>query len=436
MNCLRHPILIKKAAWLSALGALLLALSGCTPTPAGNVLAYLVAQQTGAQPIRPVDTGALAGRVTDPQHAPIAGATVVVALATGEPFTAVTGQDGRYRIDGVPVGHYVPAAVAPGYNEGQLTGMLGWPALAEIKAGATTEAPDLILAPYQPPPLPAQPALTAGLAISATRTVTATFPAGAQAEETRFTFVHNGLAIDALRLYLPVDAALRQEAAARPVLFAVYPTGLDDWSEASVGLAAQGFAVLALAPAARGLDIEAHAADARLVLAMLRSGAFGPAVSTQPVVALGGSFSSAVLARLVRAAPDDIAGWVTVGGIGNAFSGAADFYSGRTTVPPEYALAIPALGPANLFPLPFLRYSPVYSAGSLPPTLIIHTEADAILRLEQAEQLAAAARAAGVDVETFYYADVSHYLGIGANMTDEGEEMFYRILQFVERVKA
>jgi acetyl esterase/lipase len=436
MNCLRHPILIKKAAWLSALGALLLALSGCTPTPAGNVLAYLVAQQTGAQPIRPVDTGALAGRVTDPQHAPIAGATVVVALATGEPFTAVTGQDGRYRIDGVHVGHYVPAAVAPGYNEGQLTGMLGWPALAEIKAGATTEAPDLILAPYQPPPLPAQPALAAGLAISATRTVTATFPAGAQAEETRFTFVHNGLAIDALRLYLPVDAALRQEAAARPVLFAVYPTGLDDWSEASVGLAAQGYAVLALAPAARGLDIEAHADDARLVLAMLRSGAFGPAVSTQPVVALGGSFSSAVLARLVRAAPDDIAGWVTVGGIGNAFSGAADFYSGRTAVPPEYALAIPALGPANLFPLPFLRYSPVYSAGSLPPTLIIHTEADAILRLEQAEQLAAAARAAGVDVETFYYADVSHYLGIGANMTDEGEEMFYRILQFVERVKA
>jgi acetyl esterase/lipase len=436
MNCLRHPILIKKAAWLSALGALLLALSGCTPTPAGNVLAYLVAQQTGAQPIRPVDTGALAGRVTDPQHAPIAGATVVVALATGEPFTAVTGQDGRYRIDGVHVGHYVPAAVAPGYNEGQLTGMLGWPALAEIKAGATTEAPDLILAPYQPPPLPAQPALAAGLAISATRTVTATFPAGAQAEETRFTFVHNGLAIDALRLYLPVDAALRQEAAARPVLFAVYPTGLDDWSEASVGLAAQGYAVLALAPAARGLDIEAHADDARLVLAMLRSGAFGPAVSTQPVVALGGSFSSAVLARLVRAAPDDIAGWVTVGGIGNAFSGAADFYSGRTVVPPEYALAIPALGPANLFPLPFLRYSPVYSAGSLPPTLIIHTEADAILRLEQAEQLAAAARAAGVDVETFYYADVSHYLGIGANMTDEGEEMFYRILQFVERVKA
>jgi hypothetical protein len=39
-------------------------------------------------------------------------------------------------------------------------------------------------------------------------------------------------------------------------------------------------------------------------------------------------------------------------------------------------------------------------------------------------------------VETFYYADVSHYLGIGANLTDEGEEMFYRILQFVARVKA
>jgi hypothetical protein len=436
MNCLRHPILNQKAAWLSALTALLLTLAGCTPTPTGNVLAYLVIQQTGARLTRPVAVGTLTGRVTDPQAAPLAGATVVVALATGEPFTAVTDRDGRYRIEGVPVGYYVPAAVAPGYDEGELTGLLGWPALAEIRAGETLVAPDLVLAPYQPAPLPAQPALAAGLALSTTRTVTATFPAGAQAEESHFTFVHNGLTIDSLRLYLPLDEALRQDAATRPVLFAVYPTQLDDWVEASVGLAAQGYAVLALAPAARGLDIEAHAADARLVLAMLRSGAFGPAVSTQPVVALGGSFSSAVLARLVRAVPDDIAGWVTVGGIGNAFSGAADFYSGRIVVPPEYALAIPALGPANLFPLPFLRYSPVYSAGSLPPTLIIHTEADAILRLEQAEQLAAAARAAGVDVETFYYADVSHYLGIGANLTDEGEEMFYRILQFVARVKA
>jgi hypothetical protein len=127
MNCLRHPILNQKAAWLSALTALLLTLAGCTPTPTGNVLAYLVIQQTGARLTRPVAVGTLTGRVTDPQAAPLAGATVVVALATGEPFTAVTDRDGRYRIEGVPVGYYVPAAVAPGYDEGELTGLLGWP---------------------------------------------------------------------------------------------------------------------------------------------------------------------------------------------------------------------------------------------------------------------------------------------------------------------
>jgi acetyl esterase/lipase len=78
-------------------------------------------------------------------------------------------------------------------------------------------------------------------------------------------------------------------------------------------------------------------------------------------------------------------------------------------------------------------YSPVYSAGELPPTLIIHTAADEILRINQAHDLEAAVRAAGVPVETYYYEDVSHYLGIGENLTDAGREMFYKIVEFAKR---
>jgi hypothetical protein len=79
---------------------------------------------------------------------------------------------------------------------------------------------------------------------------------------------------------------------------------------------------------------------------------------------------------LVRQSGEEIAGWVTVGGISNAFAGAASFYAGELEIPPQYEYLIPALGLPNLYPLLFLRYSPVYTAAELPPTLLIHTAVD------------------------------------------------------------
>ena len=65
--------------------------------------------------------------------------------------------------------------------------------------------------------------------------------------------------------------------------------------------------------------------------------------------------------------------------------------------------------------------------------MIIHTDADTIIPVAQAEEFAVALREAGVPVETFYYSDVSHYLQIDDNMTDEGRAMYYHILDFVEQ---
>lgn len=115
--------------------------------------------------------------------------------------------------------------------------------------------------------------------------------------------------------------------------------------------------------------------------------------------ALGGSFSSAILIRLLRDVDSDkgegeIVAWVSVGGIANAFTGTADFYAGRIEMPPQYRLLIPALGPANLYPLAFLRYSPVYVASEFPPTMIVHTAADRIIPISQAEELEAQSRSA------------------------------------------
>ena len=83
-----------------------------------------------------------------------------------------------------------------------------------------------------------------------------------------------------------------------------------------------------------GIDVDEHAMDARIALTLARTGALGPYFQDAPAVALGGSFSSGILNRLLRdMGRDDISAWVTIGGIGDAFSGAHDFYTGAITVP-------------------------------------------------------------------------------------------------------
>ncbi len=408
-------------------------LTGCQPTPQANVIGYMLSTWLGTQPpsISAAPPGALIGQVVDGQGAPIAGATVVVAQADGAPHAARTGADGRYRIENIPPGQYTPAAVAPGYAERALTGLLALPKLMTIASGVTTTAPPLVLAPYAPPALPDDLAAAVALRTTGVFTVSTDFPRTTIADATAYAFDYAGATIDSVRLYLPQN---REPTTTLPLLFMVYPSPVADWEPVSAAFAAEHFAVVAVSPiAARGADAEAHAQDARVVLALAQAGAFGPVVDASRPLALGGSFSSAVLARLLRAAGDDLAGWVTVGGLANAFTAAQDFYAGRITIPPPYELLAPSFGPPNLYPLPFLMYSPVYSAGELPPTMIIHTAADEILRIEQAYALEAAVRAAGVPVETYYYEDVSHYLGIGANMTDAGREMFYKIVDFARR---
>jgi Carboxypeptidase regulatory-like domain len=90
-----------------------LLLVSCTPAPQLNVIGYLVAKRTG----RLATTyqgpgGTLTGRVMA-YGEPIVGATVVVAERTGTPHVAQSDATGHYRIEQIPPGHYVPAAIAP-----------------------------------------------------------------------------------------------------------------------------------------------------------------------------------------------------------------------------------------------------------------------------------------------------------------------------------
>jgi hypothetical protein len=313
-------------------------------------------------------------------------------------------------------------------------GWFGIPQLVTVISEALSTAPPLELEPHVAQPLPEPLAASVALSITAAYSAATNFPPGAQADVIAFQFTYNGQTVDSLRLYLPRDLP---PDAQLPLLFMAYPTTADNWWPVSVGFASQGYALVALSPmAGRGVDIDGHAQDARVAFHLAQSGALSPHISPKPAVALGGSFSSPILHRFLRDERDQIAGWVTVGGISNAFAGAADYYAGLLEMPPAYEYAVPALGAPNLYPLLLLRYSPVYTAASLPPTMIIHTAADHIARIDQAYQLEAALRAAGIPVEVFYYQDVSHYLQIGDDLTDAGAEMFYRIIDFARRVQA
>ena len=407
-------------------------LAACQPAPQANVAGYLLGKQLGtlANPAQNAPPGALEGFVTA-RGKPVTKATVVVAERTGAPHTALTDDRGHYRIDGIPPDQYVPAAVALGYAESALPGLLAAPALVTIHSGETTTAPPLTLQPYAPQPLPAALATAVNLRQTKDFTATAPFPEGSTAQVHAYTFEYDGVSIDTVRVYTPVDPA---PGKAYPLVLFVAPTAVDDWQNVSAAFAAQGFAVVALSPvAARGVDADAQAQDARVALALAQSGALGPEVGHNRPVAMGGSYSSAILARLLRSAGEDLAGWITVGGLANAFTGAAAYYAGDVQLPPNYSLLVPAFGLPNVYPLAFLRYSPVYVAGELPPTLIIHTAADHVLPIDQAYALEQAARSEGVPVETYYYQDISHYLGIGENLTDAGKEMFYKIVEFIRR---
>ena len=64
--------------------------------------------------------GRIEGKVTDAKGAAIAGATVSITdEITNRPMTAVTDQQGRYKVEGVPSGNYTVVVSASGFSEGR-----------------------------------------------------------------------------------------------------------------------------------------------------------------------------------------------------------------------------------------------------------------------------------------------------------------------------
>ncbi len=83
-----------------------------------NVIFYKIVKAVGGPKVHTEDpAGAITGMVHDVSGEPVPGAVVLVSSPLGHSYSAGTGPDGQYRIDGVPPGRYVPVAGKRGYDD-------------------------------------------------------------------------------------------------------------------------------------------------------------------------------------------------------------------------------------------------------------------------------------------------------------------------------
>jgi hypothetical protein len=347
----------------------------------------------------PAQTGGLSGVIRDSDGEPLVDAIALVATLRGQVYQGRSDQRGRYRIDGVPPGRYVPLAAAWGYEETTREPV-------QVVAGRVQRKVDFSMPHYE-----SSPVEPTSLQIGPPQQSSSTFPAQLVASRTPFTFTLDGLTINGGQLYVPLDVP-----EPLPTLFIIYPSAALNWDAVSVALTGDGFAVLAVGPDEdRGLDIEGHVRDLRGTFQLwqeghLRSaGAASVPTDRRRWVMMSGSFGSLILFRALRDLPP-VPAIVNVGGVSDAFLGVQSLYGQDLAIPPPYDNAIAAMGRPDRNPAFFFAYSPVFFAGRLPPTLIVHTYADEVIPYNQATALDTSMTAAGVRHDLLLYEDTTHYL--------------------------
>lgn len=431
----RSPALFRCLASAGLLLALLI-LSACSPQEqraAWNVVDYRLRKAFPPLLVQPGDgeTASFSGVIRDVAGQPIADAFALVATARGQVYQTRSDSRGRYALDHVSPGRYVPLAAAWGYDETAGSAL-------NLAPGQSLAAVDFNL-----PVHVAEPLQPTDLRIGPARQSASQFPTPMIATRYPFTFTLDGLSIDTGQLYLPDGArsalagGFAQTGPGLPTLVIVYPSPPINWDPASVALTGNGFAVLAVGPDGdRGLDIEGHVRDFRAVLQLWQAGQLSPLGRTDGRwVAMSGSFGSLILFRALQDLPADAGprALVAVGAISDAFLGVQSLYADREAlaIPPPYDSAVAAMGRPDRDPAFFFAYSPAFYAEHLPNTLILHSYNDEVIPHNQAQALADALAAAGVPHDLLLYSDTTHYLD--ARYPTEATFMVYeRVLDFVE----
>lgn len=410
--------------------------SACSVAPEAirNVVEYqvrrafppLIVYPEGSTPA----AGSLSGTVRDRAGRPIASAVALVSSVRGQAYHAATDEMGRFRLDGVPPGRYVPMAGAWGFQttNGQAV---------QVQAGNQVVGVDFDLPARQAAPVEPQ-----NLRIGAPEVASSQFPEPMVATRIPFTFTLDGVTIEGGQIYLPEgEGATRSLAGsspeAPPTLMIVYPSRPLNWDAASVALTRDGNAVLAVGPDSdRGLDMEGHGRDFRAAFQLWHHGQLPPLQPPDGAwVLMSGSFGSLILFRALPDLPVMPPAMVDAGGVSDAFLGIQALYSAELRIPPPYDSAIAALGRPDRDPAFFFDFSPVFYAAHLPPTFIVHTTNDEVIPYQQAEAMAEALAEAGIPHELLLYTDTTHYLD-AYNPTPGTELVYERVLDYVNKPRS
>jgi acetyl esterase/lipase len=427
----RHRIFI----FLLTLLASLVLLAGCGALDAQTVRNVAEYQVRKALPPllvyrTPPTPASLSGVVRDEAGQPIPDAVVLVSTVRGEAVHARSDAAGRYRLEEIAPGRYVPMAGTWGYEA------VNGPAV-RLSPGQFQDGVDFTLPARAP-----QPVSPVDLAMGQPVQESSQFPQAMTATRIPFSFTLDGVRIDNGQIYLPAQQARREignypggtglSDGGAPTLVIIYPSHPLNWNAASVALTRDGNPVLALGPhSSGGLDIDLHARHYRAALQLWQDGQLTPL--GQPGdrwAAMSGSFSSLIMFKALQDLPAMPPAIVDVGGISDAFLGIQALYDADLAIPAPYDSAVAALGRPDRDPAFFYGFSPVFYAGRLPPTFVIHTTNDEVIPPNQAEALAAALAAANVPHELLLYEDTTHYLD-AYNPTPATHRVYERVLAYV-----
>ncbi len=423
----------KRRGWIGILlfGILLLAgvwfgfSANSKVTAVRNLAHYRLVNALGGPRIR-LDAvpGSLSGVVLDADGTPVSGATVLVASPLGQTFVAESGPGGRYRINDVPPGRYVPVAAKRGYDDALpqicLAGLCFKDAVT-VRPGRQSRSPDLRLTPIEPPLI----TVDDSLAVSPTLEVAVGAPFPSRALRTHFRFERAGLSVDDCWLYESVEGD-----GPLPTMLLVLPGPVMNWEIIPGPFAAEGFSVLACYPL-RGIDIDEDAADLLTALEYVRRGRVPSHADTERLALVGASFTSLHTYRLLSLT-DQFDVTLVLGGMADGFRFRHDVETGAAQARSPFDQVLMALGFPNSSPELYFKFSSIFHLEGMPPLCLLHGVDDELVPYNQSVMLDQELTRLGMPHEFYSYEGLKHYFSTDADNATT-QQMFRDSLDCLRR---
>jgi hypothetical protein len=382
----------------------------------------------GDRGLAPRLTGAMTGRVLHDGRNPIEGANIVVSEINGQVYSATSGLNGQYRLEGIPEGNYLPLAVAPGYRQGTPSDRV-----VTVRPGQTAEV-TFSLSSTEQVEIGADTYLTFG----GQTTSSVDNPEPSTALRREFSYTRAGTTLPGGLVHEP---PAEMGAGPFPILLIIFPGEARLWEGITIPLAAKGYVVVSYFPV-HLIDMERDVDDLMLLLKLTADGRLSERGDKNRIALVGGSVSTAYTYLMVR----DMAGsdvqkqvkaLIQYGGLFDFFQFRKDWEQGEIVVDidiSELEYLLVAFGRPDTRPELYLRLSPRFALGpgTLPPTLLVHSGNDIIVPANQSQIADETLNKWGIPREYLFYANSEHYLDTSKRDPTQ-LDMLNKTLAFLER---